>query len=86
LLKNRLFPPWLGPVLLLCLLVGAPGALAQSPPAATKPTVPPEAPRQCPPPGTLDCMPIVPPERRAFCSRDYAEWIGRNCPNTHIVY
>jgi hypothetical protein len=99
--RNRLYPSRLGPVLLLLgLLSLAPVASAQVPcncapgdlscqsacPAASKPVVPPEAPRKCPPPGNLDCMPIVPPERQAFCSRDYADWIGRHCPNTHIVY
>jgi len=83
--------------LLLSLLSGAPRAVAQTPcncapgdlacqsacPATAEPS---EARRKCPPPGTLDCMPIVPPERQAFCSRDYADWTGRHCPNTKIVY
>jgi hypothetical protein len=96
--SNRLLPARLGPVLLLALLFGP--ALAQTPcncapddlgcqstcRATPKPAVPPESKRTCPPTGTLDCMPIVPPERQAFCSRDYADWIGRHCPNTQIVY
>ncbi len=87
----------LGSIGLLALLLGAPGAMAQAPcncapgdlgcqSACRTPPKPAEAQRECPPPGTLDCMPIVPPERQAFCSRDYAEWIGRHCPNTQIVY
>jgi len=97
---NRIWPALLGPVWLLALLSGAPGADAQAPcncapgdlgcqsacRATPKPAKPPEARRTCPPPGTLNCMPIVPPERQAFCSRDYADWIGRHCPNTQIVY
>jgi len=40
----------------------------------------------CPADGYLNCMPIVPPQRRAFCSADYRNWIASNCPNVEIVY
>ena len=40
----------------------------------------------CPADGYLNCMPIVPPERRAFCSADYRDWILDNCPRVEIVY
>lgn len=40
----------------------------------------------CPADGYLNCMPIVPVQRRAFCSADYRNWIVNNCPNVEIVY
>lgn len=40
----------------------------------------------CPSGGYLNCMPIVPAERRAYCSADYRGWILSNCPNVEIVY
>ena len=40
----------------------------------------------CPSDGYLNCMPIVPAQRRAFCSADYRSWILDNCPNVEIVY
>jgi hypothetical protein len=47
---------------------------------------PPSETRYCPADGYLNCMPIVPAERRAFCSGDYRVWIIVNCPNVEIVY
>ena len=49
----------------------------------------PEPPPQqfvCPADGYLNCMPIVPPERQAYCSGAYREWITANCSNVEIVY
>ena len=40
----------------------------------------------CPTDGFLNCMPIVPAERRSYCSADYRGWIVDNCPNVEIVY
>jgi hypothetical protein len=40
----------------------------------------------CPPPGTLNCMPIVSRARRAYCSADYRDWITSHCPDVAIVY
>lgn len=40
----------------------------------------------CPADGYLNCMPIVPAERRSYCSADYTSWIVSNCPNVEIVY
>lgn len=35
----------------------------------------------CPAPGTtIDCMPMVPPERQNLCSGPYHDFIGKNCP------
>jgi len=56
---------------------------------APKAEVPPEPPREayvCQADGYLNCMPIVPAERRAYCSADYRNWIVSNCPNVDIVY
>ena len=47
---------------------------------------PPREANICPADGYLNCMPIVPPQRRAFCSTDYRNWIVNNCPNVEIVY
>ena len=61
-------------------LAAGSGALAQTLPA---PRLEPFA---CPRTQTLDCMPIVPPERRAFCGKDYLDWAARHCPGLRVVY
>jgi hypothetical protein len=40
----------------------------------------------CPPTRQLNCMPIVPAERRAFCRKDYREWATRNCPGFKVLH
>jgi hypothetical protein len=50
------------------------------------PTAPLASEFACPPPGFLDCMPIVPRERQAYCTRDFRDWITTNCPEVQIVY
>jgi hypothetical protein len=66
----------------LCLGLCACAPNADAPPAEP----PPSEARICPADGYLNCMPIVPAERRSFCSADYRGWIANNCPNVEIVY
>lgn len=40
----------------------------------------------CPKAEVLDCMPIVPEERRALCRKDYRDWAAKHCPGLQIVY
>jgi len=40
----------------------------------------------CPKTQTLNCMPIVPAERRALCQKDYRDWANKHCPGLQIVY
>ena len=40
----------------------------------------------CPTTEYLNCMPIVPAERRQVCSAASREWIENNCPDVTIVY
>lgn len=35
----------------------------------------------CPQTSWVDCMPIVPPERKEICSKTYLHWAQKNCPN-----
>ena len=62
------------------MLVAASGALAQAPPSAGREAF------ACPRTQTLDCMPIVPPERRALCNREYLDWAAKHCPGLRVVY
>ena len=39
----------------------------------------------CPPDGTIDCQPVVPPRNAAFCSAPYRSWIEANCPGVTFV-
>ncbi len=48
--------------------------------------IPPREALVCPPAGYLNCMPIVPAQRRAFCAADARIWIVNNCPDVEIVY
>ncbi|MGD0642078.1 MAG: hypothetical protein ABSC22_15125 [Roseiarcus sp.] len=68
-------------VFVAALAVGA-GAFAQTPPAPT----PTPAAFVCPKTQTLNCMPIVPPERRAFCGKEYLDWAAKHCPGLQVVY
>ncbi len=56
------------------------GPLAQTPSTAQP------AAFACPKAQTLDCMPIVPAERRALCQKDYRDWAAKHCPGLRIVY
>jgi len=58
------------------------GALAQTPPAQSASP----AAYVCPKIKTLNCMPIVPPERRALCAKDFRDWAATHCPDLQIVY
>jgi hypothetical protein len=40
----------------------------------------------CPTETTINCMPIVSPERAPYCSGEYHEWVKANCPATEFVY
>jgi hypothetical protein len=67
--------------LMATLALGA-GALAQ-----TAPSSPGSAAFACPKTPTLDCMPIVPAERRALCSsKGFRDWAATHCPGLQIVY
>lgn len=35
----------------------------------------------CPDTSWIDCMPVVPPERKQICSKTYLKWAQKNCPN-----
>ncbi|MGD1038950.1 MAG: hypothetical protein ABR878_17690 [Roseiarcus sp.] len=63
-------------------LAVAAGALAQTPPVAS----PPPTEFVCPKARVLDCMPIVPEERRALCRKDYRDWAVKHCPGLQVVY
>ena len=39
----------------------------------------------CPADKTIDCMPIVPPEKAALCSGPYHDWIAANCDVTFAL-
>ncbi|MGD0763475.1 MAG: hypothetical protein ABR929_09870 [Roseiarcus sp.] len=67
---------------LIAALAMAAGALAQTPPAPG----PGPAAFACPNTRTLDCMPIVPTERRALCGREYLDWAAKHCPGLQVVY
>ncbi|MGO4870457.1 MAG: hypothetical protein ACLPGW_07565 [Roseiarcus sp.] len=67
---------------LIAALAVASGALAQTQPAPT----PAPAAFACPKTQTLNCMPIVPEERRAFCSKQYLDWAAEHCPGLQVVY
>jgi hypothetical protein len=69
---------------LIAALAVVAGAFAQTPPAPA-PTPAPAA-FACPKTQTLDCMPIVPEERRAFCGREYLDWAAKHCPGLQVVY
>ena len=43
------------------------------------------SPRVCPQTTYLNCMPVVPKERREMCTREYLEWIKENCPGVKVV-
>ncbi|MGO9773032.1 MAG: hypothetical protein ACLPSW_26480 [Roseiarcus sp.] len=66
--------------LMATLALGA-GALAQ-----TAPSSPGSAAFACPKTPTLNCMPIVPAERRALCSKGFRDWAATHCPGLQIVY
>ena len=53
--------------------------------APCPPTAPTCVANRCPPDGTINCMPIVPPERAPLCSGPYHEWIVRNCPGVQFT-
>lgn len=38
-------------------------------------------PYQCPDTDWIDCMPIVPEDRRYQCQKPYLDWVKINCPN-----
>ena len=40
----------------------------------------------CPPDGTINCMPVVPPERGPLCAGEFHEWIVENCPNVEFSW
>lgn len=40
----------------------------------------------CPPDGTINCMPIVPPANVPLCSGPQNAWIVANCPGVKFVY
>ena len=44
------------------------------------------APYVCPEAGTIDCMPLVPPERAAVCSGPFHAWVVGQCPDVAFVY
>jgi hypothetical protein len=67
--------------LIAALPVGA-GAIAQTQPVPS----PGPAAFVCPRTRALDCMPIVPEERRALCGKDYRDWARKHCPGLQIVY
>jgi hypothetical protein len=67
--------------LIAALPVGA-GAIAQTQPAPS----PGPAAFVCPKTRALDCMPIVPEERRALCRNDYRDWATKHCPGLQIAY
>jgi hypothetical protein len=70
------------PFTLIAALAAPAGAFAQTPPAASpEPTG-----FVCPNTQTLDCMPIVPEERRAFCGREYLDWAAEHCSGLQVVY
>lgn len=45
----------------------------------------PDAGYKCPPAGTYDCMPIVPPQNREVCAQPYRAWVQQNCPGVKYV-
>ncbi|HYA72154.1 MAG TPA: hypothetical protein VEF36_03250 [Roseiarcus sp.] len=67
---------------LLAALPVAAAAVAQMQPAPS----PDPATFVCPKTQTLNCMPIVPEERRALCRKDYRDWATKHCPGLQIVY
>ncbi|MGY9105207.1 MAG: hypothetical protein ACKVG0_01410 [Alphaproteobacteria bacterium] len=71
---------------LLCIGLPACAPTADVPQEPPRAEPPPSEARYCPADGYLNCMPIVPAERRAFCSANYRVWIIDNCPNVEIVY
>jgi hypothetical protein len=60
------------------------GSKPQPPPAPAPGAGPPAY--ECPRKKTIDCMPPVREEMRLQCSREYLEWVGRNCPDVRVVY
>jgi len=56
-----------------------------SPPPAPAPGAGPRA-YECPRKKTIDCMPPVREEMRPLCTREYIEWVGRNCPDVMVVH
>jgi hypothetical protein len=40
----------------------------------------------CPRTRYINCMPPVPKEKQAMCSRDYLDWAKSNCPGVKVVY
>jgi hypothetical protein len=58
------------------------GAAAQTQPVSS----PGPAAFACPKTQVLNCMPIVPEERRAFCRKDYLDWAANHCPGLQVVY
>ena len=66
---------------LIAALAVAAGALAQTPAPNEKPAA-----FACPRTQTLDCMPIVPAERRALCGREYLDWAAKHCAGLRVVY
>jgi hypothetical protein len=60
----------------------AAGALAQTPAAPSpEPTA-----FVCPKTQTLDCMPIVPAERRALCGKENLDWAAKHYRGPQAVY
>jgi hypothetical protein len=43
------------------------------------------SPGVCPQTTYLNCMPVVPKERREMCTKEYLEWIKENCPGVRVV-
>lgn len=66
--------------LVMTATLAASGALAQAPPGPGREAL------ACPRTQTLDCMPIVPPERRAYCSREFLDWAAKHCPGLRVLY
>jgi hypothetical protein len=46
----------------------------------------PESPKTCPQTRYINCMPIVPEEKRYICSPEYLEWIRTNCPDVEVIF
>ena len=41
---------------------------------------------RCPPPGNINCMPPVRPDRSNFCRPEFVDWARRHCPGFDVVY
>ncbi len=40
----------------------------------------------CPSSTTVNCMPIVTPERQPFCTGEYIQWATDHCPGFGVTY